>query len=384
MNDKVFYYFCRHTDFLSVRVAIIGTRGIPNNYGGFEQFAEYFSVFMASKGHSVYVYCPHNHPYQEDLFFGVTLIRCFDPEYKIGTAGQFIYDLNCILHSRKLKPDVILNLGYTSSAVFMRFFRKTIPVATNMDGLEWKRTKYNKWVQKFIKYSESLAAKRSQVLIADSLGIKSYLLQEYNKESVYIPYGATPPEAMPGEEALADLGLKKSGYNLILARMEPENNIETILEGIAQSHSEDVTVVIGNFKNAYGQYLYDRYNARHQIRFIGAIYDLKKLRALRYHCSVYFHGHSVGGTNPSLLEAMADGAFICAHRNEFNQYVLASNAVYFSNSGDVKQIVTNGVDQATKNNCRQANLSKIKTEYNWNLVNEQYENTLLNAVAFKR
>ena len=136
-----------------MKLAILGTRGIPNYYGGFEQFAQYLSKEFTSKGHEVYVYNSSAHPYKEKVWNGVNIIHCKDPEDKIGTAGQFIYDLNCILDSRKREFDIILQLGYTSSSVWNWLFSKKPVIITNMDGLEWKRSKYSKLVQRFLFYA---------------------------------------------------------------------------------------------------------------------------------------------------------------------------------------------------------------------------------------
>ena len=177
-----------------MKIAIIGTRGIPNNYSGFEQFAENFAVFLAKERYDITVYNSHNHKYQKPYFKDVKIIHCFDPEYLVGTFGQFIYDLNCILNSRRQNFDVILQLGYTSNSIWHFLLPKAAKVVTNMDGLEWKRTKYTLLAQKFLKYAEKLAAKSSDVLIADSLGIQTYLKKKYKLESTYIPYGASTPE----------------------------------------------------------------------------------------------------------------------------------------------------------------------------------------------
>src|SRR5690606_39008995 len=133
---------------------IVGTRGIPNFHGGFEQFAEFFSIYMVNQGHEVFVYNSHTHPFQESVFNGVNIIHKKDPENRIGTAGQFLYDLNCILDARKKNYDIILQLGYTSSSVWGRILPKEAIIVTNMDGLEWKRSKYNKYVRKFLKTAE--------------------------------------------------------------------------------------------------------------------------------------------------------------------------------------------------------------------------------------
>src|SRR5689334_4059993 len=135
-----------------MKIAIIGTRGIPNRYGGFEQITEFLSEGLVKQNHSVYVYNSHTHPYQEKTWKGVHIIHCYDPEHRLGTAGQFIYDLNCILDARKRDFDILLFLGYTSSSVWQIFFPRKSIIVSNMDGLEWKRSKYSRPVQRFLMY----------------------------------------------------------------------------------------------------------------------------------------------------------------------------------------------------------------------------------------
>ncbi|MGX7667841.1 DUF1972 domain-containing protein [Flavobacterium pedocola] len=353
-----------------MRVAILGTRGVPNHYGGFEQFAEFFSVYLAQKGHEVYVYNSHNHPYQEQEFKGVKILHQYDPEFKIGTAGQFIYDLNCILDSRKRNFDIILQLGYTSSSVWSFLFPKKAIIITNMDGLEWKRTKYSKPVQKALRFAESLAVKYSDVLVSDSLGIEKYLMEQYKAKSTYIAYGAHTFNN-PEESTISKYDVEKYNFNMILARLEPENNIETILDGVVLSEDTTTMLVIGNHNTKFGTYLKDKYKANPNIRFIGAVYNLEHLDNLRYYSNLYFHGHSVGGTNPSLLEAMASKAFIMAHNNDFNRAILKENAYYFSNSKEVKNLLL----QVKKNDNLQRiqnNFTAIAEEFNWDKINGQY------------
>ena len=126
-----------------MKIGILGTRGIPNHHGGFEQFAESLAVYLVRKGHIVHVYNSSTHPFQQKLFKGVNIIHCFDPENRIGTIGQFIYDLNCIMDAKQRKFDILLQLGYTSNSVWGFLLPKRSIIVTNMDGLEWKREKYN-------------------------------------------------------------------------------------------------------------------------------------------------------------------------------------------------------------------------------------------------
>lgn len=365
-----------------MRIAILGTRGIPNNYSGFEQFAEFFSVYLVEKGHEVYVYNSHNHLYQEKTFKGVHIIHQNDPEHKIGTIGQYIYDLNCILDARKRNFDIILQLGYTSSSVWSFLFPKKSIIVTNMDGLEWKRTKFSKPVQQVLKFSEKLAVKGSDSLIADSIGIQQYLSDKYKKQSTYIAYGATVFDN-PQEEILQQYDLEKHQYNLIIARLEPENNIETILDGVVLSSDKTKMIVIGNNKTKFGNYLEEKFAAYSNIKFVGAIYNLEHLNNLRYFSNLYFHGHSVGGTNPSLLEAMASEALIIANDNIFNKAILEENAFYFSDKEDVKNLIlkTKKID-----NLRivQNNIDKIKDQFNWDLINDKYLQLFKEVLLNKR
>ena len=173
-----------------MKIGILGTRGIPNAYGGFEQFAEHLSIGLLQRGHEVFVYNSSLHPYKDEEWKNVKIIHCRDLENKIGTAGQFVYDLNCIRDARKRDFDILLHLGYTSDSVWHRMWpEKTINIV-NMDGLEWKRSKYNFLTKKFLKWAELFAAKHADFLIADSPAIQEYLLKKYHKTSAYIPYGA--------------------------------------------------------------------------------------------------------------------------------------------------------------------------------------------------
>lgn len=355
-----------------MRIAIIGTRGIPNYYGGFEQCAEYLALGLVKRGFEVIVYNSHNHPYQEAEWNGVKLIHCYDPENKMGTAGQFIYDLNCILDVRKRKCDVILQLGYTSSSIWGWLLPKKVVVTTNMDGLEWKRTKYSEKVKKFLLYAEKLGVKYSDHLISDSIGIQDYLKEKYDKASTFIAYGATAFEN-PDASVLYNYELDPQGYDMLIARLEPENSIDVILEGVAMARLNRPFLVVGKHETAYGNYLKDKYSAHRQIRFIGGIYNINTLNNLRYYSNVYFHGHTVGGTNPSLLEAMASDSLICANDNPFNRYILEEDAIYFNEAAEVAEHLKTVVyGEERYQQMIRRNRDKINEIYDWELIVEKY------------
>ena len=363
-----------------MKIAIIGTRGIPNFHGGFEQFAEFFSIFMVNQGHKVFVYNSHTHPFQESSFNGVNIIHKKDPENRIGTAGQFLYDLNCILDARKKDYDIILQLGYTSSSVWGRILPKEAIIVTNMDGLEWKRSKYNKYVRKFLKMAEKWAIHTSDFLISDSVGIQEYINKKYEVPSKYIPYGAELFTS-PNVKLLEDYGLEEGEFNMLIARLEPENNIETILDGIVIGEGKNPFIVVGKHETSYGEYLKDKYKGEEHIKFLGGIYNIEHLNNLRFFSNIYFHGHSVGGTNPSLLEAMASGCLIAAHNNIFNKSILGSDALYFKNKNDVALLL--GTKKVTNQEKVNNNFDKIKIEYTWENINQQYENYLIECLNWK-
>ncbi len=331
-----------------------------------------------AKGHSVAVYNSHNHPCKNKEWNGVKIIHCYDAEKAIGTAGQFIYDLNCIRNARKKKFDVILFLGYTSSSVWGRLFPKNAVIISNMDGMEWKRSKYSGPVRRFLMYAEKLAVKHSHHLIADSTAVQDYLEKKYKIQSSYIPYGAEISEGT-NENILKPYGLAKYTYYMLMARMEPENNIDMILDGFCKTKADEQFIVVGNANNSFGKKMIEKYGSDKRLHFTGAIFDEVKVNALRKFCKLYFHGHSVGGTNPSLLEAMASAALVAAHDNEFNRAVLQNDAFYFSTADQVVQLVQtiNHPEKTMKmiNN----NLQKIRTQFNWPSVIDEYEAMIVNC-----
>ncbi len=362
-----------------MRIGIIGIRGIPNQHGGYEQFVEFAAPELVLRGHEVYVYNSTLHPYREKMWNGVHIITKYDPEDKIGTTGQFIYDLNCIIDAHKRNFDVILQLGYTSSSVWRFLLPRKSLIVTNMDGLEWKRSKYSRNVRLFLLQAEKWAALHSDFLIADSIGIQRYLQKKYKRQSAYIAYGAELVTDTD-EAILENMGLEKYGYNLVVARMEPENNIETIIKGHLKSTNSIPLVIVGSYKNSHGLLLQKKYRNT-QIRFLGPIYDMESLNTLRYFSFYYIHGHSVGGTNPSLLEAMASRALIVAHNNIFNRSVLGDEAFYFKKAEDIVKILDHQIHRHDYDFMTQKNITKIETQYSWKHIINLLENYLLHAVA---
>jgi len=355
-----------------MRIAIAGTRGIPNAYGGFEQFAEYLAAGLARRGHQVLVYLPDFHPYREPAFQGAILRRIPSPEHILGSAANFTYDYLCLKDAIRDGYDVVLECGYGTAAPALALCRlKRTRVVTNMDGMEWQRAKWSAPVKWLTRKFEALAVARSHLLVADNQGIQTYLLETYGARSEYIPYGADlvgPLDAAP----LAAYHVQSGVYSMLIARLEPENNVGMILDGHVAAGLACPLLVVGNHRTAYGAHLVERFAAFPGIRFLGPVYDKGALDLLRQHAAWYFHGHSVGGTNPSLLEAMACGARIAAHDNPFNRAVVADGARYFATSAEVSEILQSPPE--TRGEASAAiNRARIVSEYSWDSVISRYE-----------
>ena len=356
-----------------MKIAILGTRGIPNNYGGFEQCAEYLSIGLVEKGHHVTVYSPDLHPYKGKSYKGVRIIRKANLQSFLGnSASSFIYDYLCFKDAVRKDFDIILELGLITSAlsiIFCNHQKKVI--VTNLDGLEWKRLKWNNLVQKITKKLEKYGVKFSDYLIADNVGIQQYLRDEYNRNSEFISYGAIDI-LPPNPDCLKEYGIVSNNYLLSIARLEPENNLEIMFDGYITSEIKTPYFVVGNHLTEYGDFLKDKYRNT-GIIFLGGIFNKLHLDNIRYYSSFYLHGHSVGGTNPALLEAMASNAFILAHDNQFNKSVVNQNAYFFKNANTLSALLKDKDILKDKIEFVKNNLKRIEEVYSWSIVVHKYE-----------
>lgn len=353
-----------------MKIAIVSTRGIPNRYGGFEELAEHLSVSLAKNGHEVTVFNPHHHPNRAALYKEVRRVMVFDPTF-LGAAGQFIYDALSIIQCWKIRPQIVLQLGYTSSAIWFWMLPPKTKIITNMDGMEWQRSKYNRLTKSFLRLSEWLAAKTSHLLVADHLEIQRYLQTKFVSQTVFIPYGAAVPKSFDPKR-LAPFKVAPQQYYLVVARMEPENNIQMILEGYLKSPQSHPILIVGNITNKHGRKWQKKFS-HPKIHFIDGVYHKPTLNALRHFATYYLHGHSVGGTNPALLEAMACGCRILAHQNPFNAGVLEDHAAYFESADQLATLLGKTAAEEDEKKWIKNNLSKIRTDYNWRVIADQYE-----------
>ena len=368
-----------------MHIVITGTRGIPNHHGGFERFAEKVSVRWHEKGHKVTVYNTAGHPFTGTSWHGVTIIHKPFPCHTLGSFATLIYDYLCFRDAYRRKPDVILNCGHGNSFFIRR--KNKVPVVTLTDGLEWKRSGWHPWVRKFFSLTEKVAVKRSRLLVSDHPVIARWFKQKYGISSVVIPYGADIPvdTRIPAGSTLTEMLEKYSGkhlatqllpeqYFLLIARFVKENHTGMILEGYVRSGISYPLLLIGDPGNRYGRKLIKKYAGKSRIIFGGAVYDEQTLTLLRHHSRGYIHGHSAGGTNPSLLEAMAAGCLITAHDNPFNRYILGEEASYFSTPAELAKILKDWDSYLTnKESLIKKYREKIRTGYSWEKVTEAYE-----------
>lgn len=353
-----------------MKMAILGTRGIPAEYGGFETFAQELSARLVRDNIDVTVYCKKVDSHAESQYKGVKLKYIKSP--RLGPFTSLFYDLICILKALK-NHDLIYMLGYGAGLFFWlpRIIRK--PLWVNMDGLEWKRSKWPWYGKIYLRVNEWLAVKFAGLIIADAEQIKTYLVAKYgnNINCRMISYGAEVVSVPPDINLIQQCGLKPYDYYLVVCRLEPENNIKEIIKGFIRSSTSKKLIVIGSpkKKTRYARSILRADDTR--VKLMGSIYNRELLKAIRYYSFTYIHGHSVGGTNPSLLEALGCGNPIIAHDNLFNREVAGNNAVYFSTPEQITDIIVSSKSTIGASNPARA-MERIQKNYSWDSVADKY------------
>lgn len=354
-----------------MKIAIIGTVGIPANYGGFETLVE--QLVQNKKGDIQYtVYCSSKSYKQKLNEYHDTKLEYI--KLSANGAQSIPYDIISLIKASR-NSDAILILGVSGCAVlpvYRLFSKKRLII--NIDGLEHRRDKWNKWVRKFLKFSEAQAVKYGDVIVTDNKGITDYVRNEYGRDSELIAYGGDHVIQDVSEEEqqniLTKYNLASNGYSLAICRIEPENNVHLILE--AYEKAQKSLVFIGNWqKSEYGRQLTEKYSNSKNIKITPAVYDLKVLNVLRSNCSIYLHGHSAGGTNPSLVEAMFFQKPIYAFDCVYNRESTENKAFYFKNIDDLIRLIDDNTLNSFKN---AANMYEIANRrYRWTFIAKQYE-----------
>lgn len=365
-----------------MKISLTGTRGIPNRYGGFEQFAEQLSVRLAERGHEVWVYNPVDHPCRDNTFHKVNIIRKHLHEKLLGPAANYLYDWTCLGDAVSMKSDIILECGYASAAPVFRFIDfKNSKIITHLDGMEWQRPKWSQLTRKIIKRAEKTTIRLSHALVCDHPYIGSYFEETYGVKPWFIPYGADILKD-PDSRMIEKYNVSPNEYYLVIARLEPENSLHTIIGGFLKPGCKEKLVIVGDIDTAFGRKLYNKSGTSKNIIFLDGIYDQNILNNLRYFSKAYFHGHSVGGTNPSLLEAMAAGSLIIAHDNQFNRFVLKDNAFYFNTEDDIRSFIGSFRDlSGRKEEMIRNNIRTIEENYRWEDITGRYEELFRSCIS---
>lgn len=350
------------------KVAIIGTQGVPANYGGFETLVDNIIGEHRSSDIEYTIYCsgkdmPQRLPQHKGAKLKYLPLRA-------NGVQSIFYDIVAMIRSIR-GYDTILVLG-VSGCTFLPIFKlfSRAKVIVNIDGLEHRRDKWTRAVRKFLLLSEIVAVKSAHTIIADNKGIADYVDWRYKREAKLIAYGGDHALCNVSEERQAEIiaqyGLKKDSYSISVCRIEPENNCHVTLDAFANSGKE--LVFVGNWKrNDYSRRLKEKYSTYSNIKLIDSIYDLEILYTLRNNARFYIHGHSAGGTNPSLVEAMFLGKPVLAYDVVYNRETTHHKAHYWKNCNELQQLVTQK-DLSSKD------IKRVAQEfYTWEKITKEYE-----------
>ncbi|WP_104929353.1 beta 1-4 rhamnosyltransferase Cps2T [Streptococcus suis] len=378
-------------------IFIIGSRGLPAQYGGFETFVEQLVSNQVSTNIRYHVAClSDSSHHQHTEYKGADCFTINPP--KLGPARVIAYDMMAISYAlelvkaQKMETAIFYILGNTIGGFIAPFAKKIHSVGgtlfVNPDGLEWKRTKWSKPVQSYLKYAEKIMAKHADLLIADNEGIEDYIQTSYpGTKTRFIAYGTdlSSTDYQSDSEAVLDFfgqwNLIEKGYYLIIGRFVPENNYLTaIKEFMASSTERDLVIVANHAGSAYFQKLEEKtdFSRDKRIKFVGTVYDSNLLKYLRNQCRAYIHGHEVGGTNPSLLEALAqtnENLVLCV---DFNQKVALDGARYWTKEqGNLSQLIDRIDGQAETEDLGRIAKEHMRTAYTWEKIVQEYEELFL-------
>jgi glycosyltransferase involved in cell wall biosynthesis len=354
-----------------VRIALLGTRGIPANYGGFETFAEELSARLVERGHQVTVYCRERYAKPDYRGARLQYLPTIRHKYFDTLAHTFLSTFHLLAH----RVDAALYCN-GANAIFTPLPRLFgMPVALNVDGLERKRKKWNRLAKSWYLASEWLSTFCPTAVITDAVTIQQYYLDRYRKDSTFIPYGADVGR-LPGTETLGRLGLEPGRYFLYVTRFEPENHPLEVREAFERVATSFKLALIGDAPYA-GEYI-ARVRDTHDSRVVlpGAIYGAG-YRELGSHCFAYIHATEVGGTHPALVEAMGRGALVLYRDTPENAEVAGDAGIPFSSVGLPAAIVRAlSMTDDERERLRAKAMERARLRYSWDVVTDQYEKLL--------
>ena len=351
------------------KIAIIGTQGIPAQYGGFESLAENLVTKQCAKDIQYTVYCSEKAYKNKLKQYKQALLEYVN--FDANGAQSIVYDILSLIRATK-RNDVVLVLGVSGCCVLpiYRLFARKKRLLVNIDGLEHRREKWGKWTKKFLKFSEKMAVKYADVIIADNKGIQAYVKDEYDKDSELIAYGGNHVlrnvDAQLETNVLKKYVLFPKDYAITVCRIEPENNCHDILEAFSKTNKK--MVFIGNWNRSnYGRLLKDKYTKCPNISILDPIYDIDILYILRKNAGMYIHGHSAGGTNPSLVEAMFFNSPILCYDVVYNRETTEQQAYYWANVDELVNLLKRTDLSAEAMNIIAHN------KYTWETITMKYE-----------
>ena len=318
---------------------ILGSRGIPAAHGGFETFAQTLALDLVARGWEVIVYCQQDGggALQEDRWQGVS--RVLIPVSMPGTLGTMVFDWRAIAHAAR-HDELCLTLGYNTALFCARLRLAGVPNLINMDGIEWRRAKWGALAKAWFWINERAACWLAEHLVADHPAIHAHLATRVDAARIsIIPYGADEVRADAAAEPRS-LGLRSGRYLTLVARAEPENSILEIVSAFSARPRGVKLAVLGHYEPGHAYHAQVRASASDEVLFLGAVYDPAVVQQLRAHALGYIHGHRVGGTNPSLVEALAAHNAVFAHDNLFNRWVAGEGAAYFSDAEALDRVLT--------------------------------------------
>lgn len=351
------------------KLAILGIVGVPANYGGFETLVDNL-LDLLPKFFEVTVFCESkSYPEKLESYKGAKLEYI---NWKANGAQSILYDSISLLKSYK-NQDYILLLGVSGAIMIpiLKPFTKA-RIVTHIDGLEWKRDKWGWFAKKFLKFSERLAVTFSHGVVSDNKHIQEYVEEEYGKSSFLIAYGANHVSAVDPEPYQKKFSFLGSPYVFTVCRIEPENNVEMQLRAFKECEIGMPYVVVGNWNaNEYGMKLYHDYSKVQNIILYNPIYEMEELNVLRSNSFFYLHGHSAGGTNPSLVEAMYLGLPVIAYGVNYNRETTFGKAMYFNSFEELKTLLFQIRDLDRE--AMIEDLSKLaKKNYSWKAITKKY------------
>ncbi len=354
-----------------MRIAILGTRGIPANYGGFETFAEELSARLAARGHDVVVYCRSRYP--EPIYRGVRLqyLPTLRHKYFDTLAHAFVSTLHLLAH----RVDAALYCN-AANAIFTPWPRLAgTPVALNVDGIERKRKKWNRFAKAWYLISERMATLLPSAIVTDALAIRDYYRERYGKDSVFIPYGADTCKAAT-HRTLDELGLEPGKYLLYVSRMEPENRALEVRQAFERVGTPLRLALIGDAPYARDYIRQVRDTRDPRIVIPGAIYG-EGYRELGSHCFAYIHATEVGGTHPALIEAMGRGALVLYRNTPENAEVAEGCGIAFEPENLPEKIeLALAMSEEERTRLRANAVERVRERYSWDAVADAYERLL--------